>query len=95
MSTLTSTFKTFIGNKTFADVEYKILPDECGDARNLVNLPSSSQMICGKELQIYGTVCNGIEFLVAAYDPEQKLIGFIPVSNGYVTTCELSGGFVL
>lgn len=90
-----STFKTFIGDRTFENVDYKILNDECGDARNLIDLPTTSQIICGKKLEVFGVVCNGIEFLVAAYDPETKLIGYIPVSAGFVTTCELSGGFVL
>lgn len=88
-------FKTFIGAKTFSDVEYTILDDKCGDARELINLPTKSQTICGKELKIFGVVCNGIEFLIAAFDPETRLVGYIQVSNGYVTTNELTGGFVL
>ena len=92
----TMTFKTFVGNKTFENVSYKILADECGDARELIKLPSVKQTICGKDLMVYGVICNGIEFLIGAFDPKEKLVGYIQVAEGgFVTTSELTGGFVL
>lgn len=89
-------FNTFVGNKTFQNVEYKILDDKCGDARELIKHTPVPQKICGKELMVYGAVCNGVEFLIGAYDPELRLVGFIQVAEGgYVTSSNLTGGFVL